>query len=272
MADDAGGTEAAQGAQLSRSRQKKLAKQAAYQEKKAARKAEERAAKRAKQEVKHSEVRARLAAMSPEEKAAWDAQRMQKREVRRALARPLIPSWCRCARRHQFNFRHERACACYRRPELPVCWAAVLLDSISSVLVACLHAGMATVVWWWWCYAFDVSNLEGCRTHGALRCNGETSSLSNVEPQARKQGGQDKKARLQQALQGGQRIILDLDFHDLMTETEVRSLCHQLLHTYAANGRADSPAHIILTSLQVLASLTCHSQHAQWESCYPMLG
>ena len=62
--------------------------------------AEERAAKRAKQEVKHGEVRARLAAMSPEEKAAWDAQRMQKREVRRALAHPCNALWCQYARQH----------------------------------------------------------------------------------------------------------------------------------------------------------------------------
>ena len=83
--------------------------------------------------------------------------------------------------------------------------------------------------------------------------------------QARKQGGQEKKARLQQALQGGQRIILDLDFHDLMTETEVKSLCHQLLHTYAANGRATNPAHIILTSLQV-----CAQPCPAINSCDPM--
>ena len=32
---------------------------------------------------------------------------------------------------------------------------------------------------------------------------------------------------------------------------QVRSLCHQLLYTYAANARAAKPAHIMLTSLQV---------------------
>lgn len=63
-------------------------------------------------------------------------------------------------------------------------------------------------------------------------------------------------------MQGGQRIILDLAFYDLMTETEVKSLCHQLVHMYAANGRADNPAHVILTSLQVCTP-PCHTQCAQ---------
>ena len=94
------------------------------------------------------------------------------------------------------------------------------------------------------------------------------ASASWGDPQARKQGGQDKKARLQQALQGGQRIILDLGFHGLMTDTEVRSLCHQLLHTYAANGRAENPVHIILTSLQVCRcpASPCRPQCAMLET------
>lgn len=70
-------------------------------------------------------------------------------------------------------------------------------------------------------------------------------------PQARKQGGHERKARLQQAQAQGQRIVIDLGFEDRMTEAQVRSLCQQLLHSYAANGRAEKPAHLILTSLQV---------------------
>ena len=113
-AGEASGAEAAVAAPLSRSQQKKMAKHAAYQEKKAARKVGERAAKRVKQEVKHSEVRARLAAMSPEEKAAWDAQRMQKREVRRALAfcAPVLP-WCQRAERLD-GHPLQHACMCMR--------------------------------------------------------------------------------------------------------------------------------------------------------------
>ena len=40
--------------------------------------------------------------------------------------------------------------------------------------------------------------------------------------QARQAGGQERKARLQQALGAGQRIIIDLGFDDMMTEPQVQ--------------------------------------------------
>lgn len=39
-----------------------------------------------------------------------------------------------------------------------------------------------------------------------------------------------------------------------MTSNQAKSLCHQLLHAYAANGRAEKPVHLILTGLQVCLS------------------
>ncbi len=69
--------------------------------------------------------------------------------------------------------------------------------------------------------------------------------------QARKQSALERKTRLQQAQSEGQRILIDLDFADKMTPTEVKSLCQQLLHCYGANTRARIPAQLIFTSLQV---------------------
>ena len=71
---------------LSRNPQKKQAKLAALAELRAARKAAEKAAHKAAQQEKHKDVRERIAAMTPEERAAWEAQRMEKRTVRESSA------------------------------------------------------------------------------------------------------------------------------------------------------------------------------------------
>ena len=57
-----------------------------------------------------------------------------------------------------------------------------------------------------------------------------------------------------QALKSGQGIILDLDFQDLMTEQETRSLVGQLQFAYAANCKAEVPAHLYFTSFNVSAA------------------
>ena len=59
-----------------------------------------------------------------------------------------------------------------------------------------------------------------------------------------------------QALKSGQGIILDLDFQDLMTEQEMRSLVGQLQFAYAANCKAEVPAHLYFTSLTVSAAVS----------------
>lgn len=53
-----------------------------------------------------------------------------------------------------------------------------------------------------------------------------------------------------QALQEGQGIVIDLDFEEQMTESEVRSLCGQLQYAYSSNTRAAVPCHLYFTSLQ----------------------
>ena len=64
------------------------------------------------------------------------------------------------------------------------------------------------------------------------------------------QGSQQKRSRMQQALQTGQRIIVDLDFESCMTEQEIRSLCQQLIYCYSSNLNASTPCNFILSSLQ----------------------
>ena len=58
-----------------------------------------------------------------------------------------------------------------------------------------------------------------------------------------------------QALQEGQGIVIDLDFEEQMTESEVKSLCGQLQYAYSSNTRAAVPCHLYFTSLQASISI-----------------
>ncbi|GAB4820864.1 hypothetical protein N2152v2_007910 [Parachlorella kessleri] len=68
--------------------------------------------------------------------------------------------------------------------------------------------------------------------------------------EARKQESQGKKAKLHQALDEGQRLVIDLDFEDKMSESEIKSLCQQLSYAYGANTKAVVPCHFVFTSLK----------------------
>ncbi|KAH9608012.1 hypothetical protein KSS87_012511 [Heliosperma pusillum] len=48
----------------------------------------------------------------------------------------------------------------------------------------------------------------------------------------------------------GQSIIIDLEFADLMTESELHSLVQQIMYCYAVNGRCTSPCHLWLTGCE----------------------
>ncbi|KAI3923462.1 hypothetical protein MKW92_028777 [Papaver armeniacum] len=56
-----------------------------------------------------------------------------------------------------------------------------------------------------------------------------------------------KIERMMKAKEIGQKIVIDLDFADLMTPTEINSLVQQIMYCYAVNGRCSSPAHLWLT-------------------------
>lgn len=54
-----------------------------------------------------------------------------------------------------------------------------------------------------------------------------------------------------QALETGQKLVVDLDFVDKMLDTELKSICKQLGYAWHANCAAAVPAHLVLTSMQV---------------------
>lgn len=61
-------------------------------------------------------------------------------------------------------------------------------------------------------------------------------------------------------MQSGQGIVIDLDFDDQMTESEIKSLCGQLQYCYSSNTHAVVPGHLYFTSLQASTSLSVLGQ------------
>ncbi|KAL6992916.1 tRNA (guanine(9)-N(1))-methyltransferase [Sarracenia purpurea var. burkii] len=56
-----------------------------------------------------------------------------------------------------------------------------------------------------------------------------------------------KIQRLAGAKQHGQNIVIDLEFSNLMTPSEINSLVQQIMYCYAINGRCTLPGHLWLT-------------------------
>ncbi|XP_043698568.1 tRNA (guanine(9)-N1)-methyltransferase [Telopea speciosissima] len=56
-----------------------------------------------------------------------------------------------------------------------------------------------------------------------------------------------KIERLTRAKEEGQKIIIDLEFSDLMTPNEIHSLVQQIMYCYAVNGKSPLPGHLWLT-------------------------
>lgn len=56
-----------------------------------------------------------------------------------------------------------------------------------------------------------------------------------------------KMERLNRAREAGQKIVVDLEFSDLMSPNEIHSLVQQIMYCYAVNGRCTSPCHLWLT-------------------------
>ncbi|KDD73449.1 hypothetical protein H632_c2167p0 [Helicosporidium sp. ATCC 50920] len=68
--------------------------------------------------------------------------------------------------------------------------------------------------------------------------------------QARRQEAEDRRARLEAGRREGLRIVLDLGFAELMTDSELKSLCQQLSYCHSANSRVREAAHLIFTGLR----------------------
>ncbi|PIA25596.1 hypothetical protein AQUCO_11000015v1 [Aquilegia coerulea] len=56
-----------------------------------------------------------------------------------------------------------------------------------------------------------------------------------------------KIEKMNRAKESGQKIVLDLEFSDLMTSNEIHSLVQQIMYCYAVNGRCNLPANLWLT-------------------------
>lgn len=65
----------------------------------------------------------------------------------------------------------------------------------------------------------------------------------------KRQEVQEHKEKLKQAMENGLRVVIDLDFADIMKDTEQRSLSQQLMYSYSANSKSSKPIHLIFTSL-----------------------
>jgi len=50
-------------------------------------------------------------------------------------------------------------------------------------------------------------------------------------------------------------VVVDLDFEEQMTQSEINSICHQLMHSYSANSRAAAPCHLHFTSIKARSLL-----------------
>eukprot|EP00270_Netrium_digitus_P019291 TRINITY_DN757_c0_g7_i2.p1 TRINITY_DN757_c0_g7~~TRINITY_DN757_c0_g7_i2.p1 ORF type:complete len:376 (-),score=111.93 TRINITY_DN757_c0_g7_i2:85-1212(-) len=73
---------------------------------------------------------------------------------------------------------------------------------------------------------------------------------SAMKRQKRVQGAEEKKLRLQKAMQEGQSIVIDLEFTDLMIEGEVRSIHQQVMYSYAVNCKSENPFRLMLTGFR----------------------
>jgi len=67
---------------------------------------------------------------------------------------------------------------------------------------------------------------------------------------ARNKQRNERKERMTQAIESGQRIVIDLEFPHLMTDGEQRSMAHQVSYSYGTNTRTSVPAHLILSGVQ----------------------
>nr|DAD23675.1 TPA_asm: hypothetical protein HUJ06_025138 [Nelumbo nucifera] len=56
-----------------------------------------------------------------------------------------------------------------------------------------------------------------------------------------------KIERLRRAKEEGQKIVVDLEFSDLMAPNEIHSLVQQIMYCYAVNGKCPLPCHLWLT-------------------------
>ncbi|CAI9102429.1 OLC1v1000695C1 [Oldenlandia corymbosa var. corymbosa] len=75
--------------------------------------------------------------------------------------------------------------------------------------------------------------------------------LRKERMEQRCQEKESKLERLKKArLDGGQKIVIDLEFAHLMNTSQLNSLVQQIMYCYAVNGRCEYPAHLFLTGCE----------------------
>lgn len=84
--------------------------------------------------------------------------------------------------------------------------------------------------------------------------------------QARHAKAIDRKSRLRQAMEGGQNLVIDLEFCDRMKPNELASLVQQVMYSYSANAKAAVPACLSLTGCvgEILGHLKRMSGFENW--------
>lgn len=77
----------------------------------------------------------------------------------------------------------------------------------------------------------------------------EIKVLKAQQQISRKNEKVDRNVRLEKAMQSGQRIVIDLDFFDKMTASEMKSMCQQVSYCYHVNCTSSTPCHLILSGV-----------------------
>jgi len=77
----------------------------------------------------------------------------------------------------------------------------------------------------------------------------ELKVLKAQQQTSRKNEKENRKVRLEKAMQSGQRIVIDLDFSDKMTNSELKSMCQQVSYCYHVNCTSPTPCHLILSGV-----------------------
>ncbi|XP_042388472.1 tRNA (guanine(9)-N1)-methyltransferase-like isoform X1 [Zingiber officinale] len=82
------------------------------------------------------------------------------------------------------------------------------------------------------------------------RLIGERRETRRERVERRAEDRELRAERLKRAAELGIKVVLDLEFADLMKPNELHSLVQQIMYCYAVNGRCASPAHLWLTGCQ----------------------
>ena len=112
---------------------------------------------------------------------------------------------------------------------------------------------------------------SACRQKRLMCCSTSTCTPTAQRPPPAPSRGPALQLRTPlQALECGQRIVLDLSFADLMREGELKSICSQLGYCWHANCGAAQPAHLVLTGVEVSEQALRHAMPWYCPQCFKL--